>query len=214
MQPVPFTYGLTGMVRPWKNFVASLGVRPVFLHRNEFRREFPQDTLVLAKRTRAAPSVPHRWESEYALGLIVGDEAVAFPFAELQRSPLAHATISTQPLLVVYVEPAATAVAFRRQVSGRLLTFQALTPEHGGWRMVDRETGTRWNAVTGEAVSGPLTGDQLRPVPATQAYLASWQALYPRGRLWRAPRRSVMRNREAADGRRRLPTAPRAGLTG
>ncbi len=144
------------------------------------------DTLVLTKQTRAAPGEPHRWESDYALGVIVADEAVGFPFAELARSPLAHATVSKQPLLVVYLESAATAVAFRRQVRGQVLTFQGLAPEDGGWRMDDRETGTRWNAVTGEAVSGPLAGEQLRPVPATQAYLASWQARYPRGRLWHA----------------------------
>lgn len=35
------------MVRPWKNFVASLGVPAVFFHRNEFRREFPRLAIAL-----------------------------------------------------------------------------------------------------------------------------------------------------------------------
>ncbi|MBI4638664.1 MAG: DUF3179 domain-containing protein [Candidatus Rokubacteria bacterium] len=146
------------------------------------------DTLALAKRSLAAASQPHRLESDYALGVFVEDEAVGFPFAELERSPLAHVSLSGRPLLVVYVKPAATAVAFRREVGGRVLTFQGLAPENGGWRIEDRETRTRWNAVSGEAVSGPLAGEELKPVPATQAYLTSWRTLYPGGRSWRAPR--------------------------
>jgi hypothetical protein len=107
--------------------------------------------------------------------VVLEGEATGFPFAQLERAPLAHATVARQPLLIVYIRPAATALAFRRQARGRVLTFRGLAPEGEGWRMEDRETGTRWNAVTGEAVS-------------TQAYLTSWRALYPRGRSWQAPR--------------------------
>jgi len=36
-----FTYGIRGMLLPWKQFVESLPHRKAFLHRNEFRQEFP-----------------------------------------------------------------------------------------------------------------------------------------------------------------------------
>lgn len=36
-----YTYGIRGMLLPWKQFVESLPHRKVFLHRNEFRQEFP-----------------------------------------------------------------------------------------------------------------------------------------------------------------------------
>jgi hypothetical protein len=144
-------------------------------------------TRVLAKAGPEAPRRPYPFEPDFAFGVVVGDEAVGFPFAELKQAPLAHTTVAGQPLLVVYIEPAATAVAFRRNVAGRVLTFRELAPEGAGWHMQDRETGTRWNAVTGEAVSGPMAGVELGPVPATQAYLSSWRQLYPGGRLWRAP---------------------------
>jgi hypothetical protein len=116
---------------------------------------------------------------------VVGGEAVAFPFAELARAPLAHAAVAGRSLLIVYIERAATAVAFSRAIGGRTLTFHRLVADGAGWRMQDRETGSRWNAVTGEALSGPLEGSGLTPVPATQAFLASWRVLYPRGTLWR-----------------------------
>lgn len=143
------------------------------------------DTVVLEKRGWSARS-PHLFERDHVLGLVVEGDAVGFPFAELKRRPLAHLTVTDRPLLVVYLQPAATAVAFRRDVNGRVLTFHRLTRTGELWHMEDRETGSRWNAVTGEALAGPLAGIVLPHVPATQAYLSSWHALYPRGRIWRA----------------------------
>lgn len=143
------------------------------------------DTVVLDKRGswRRTWSL---WGSGYALGLAVKEEAVGFPFSDLKREPLAHFTLAGRPVLVVYIEPAATAVAFWRETQGRALTFHRLARDRAGWRMDDRETGSRWNAVTGEALSGPLAGSTLRPVPATQAYLSAWRDLYPKGTIWRA----------------------------
>lgn len=143
------------------------------------------DTAVLEKRGWSART-PHLFERDHVLGLVVEGDAVGFPFVELKRRRLAHLTLTDRPLLVVYVQPAATAVAFRRDVNGRILTFHRLTRTGELWHMGDRETGSRWNAVTGEALAGPLAGSVLPHVPATQAYLSSWRALYPGGRIWRA----------------------------
>ena len=144
------------------------------------------DTMVLEKRGLSRRN-PHLFEHDYVLGLVVEEEPVGFPFAALKRAPLAHVTAAGRSLLVVYVHPAATAVAFRREIDGRTLTFHRLAQAGELWRMEDRETGSRWNAVTGEALAGPLAGSALRPVPATQAYLSNWRELYPRGRIWHAP---------------------------
>lgn len=43
-----FTHGITGMLLPWKNFLESLHLPLVFLHRDQFRREHPG----------AAPTLP------------------------------------------------------------------------------------------------------------------------------------------------------------
>jgi hypothetical protein len=144
------------------------------------------ETLALAKRRRLGGIRPHRFEGEFALGVVVDGQAVGFPFAELERAPLAHATVAGQPLLIIHIAEAATAVGFHRRLGDRLLTFRDLAAEGAGWRMQDQETGTLWNAVTGEALSGPLAPAELRPVPATQAFLGSWRQLYPGGRIWRA----------------------------
>lgn len=143
------------------------------------------DTEVLEKPRGRSPGGPHPFEADVVLGLLLDRQAFAFPFAALRRAPLAHATVANLPLLVVYIGRAATAVAFRRQAGGRVLTFRDLREERGRWYMEDQETGSRWNALTGEAADGRLAGEHLPPLPATQAFLGSWQALFPGGRLCR-----------------------------
>ena len=43
----------------------------------------------------------------------------------------------------------------------------------------DRETGTYWSAATGRALSGPLAGQRLRPIPAVVARAGDWQRVFP-----------------------------------
>lgn len=45
--------------------------------------------------------------------------------------------------------------------------------------MYDRETGTLWSHVDGRALKGPLSGQTLRPQPATHATWQEWKTLYP-----------------------------------
>ncbi len=43
----------------------------------------------------------------------------------------------------------------------------------------DRETGSVWSQVTGEALSGPLAGTALRQIPAAVETWTSWRASHP-----------------------------------
>lgn len=70
---------------------------------------------------------------------------------------------------------------FDRRVGGRILTF-----DNSGalWRdmlvMRDRETGTYWTPVTGEALSGPLRGERLRALPAPRTTAEAWEKQFPK----------------------------------
>ena len=45
--------------------------------------------------------------------------------------------------------------------------------------MVDLETGSRWNRLSGEAIDGPLSGTTLTRVPATNSFWFGWRDFYP-----------------------------------
>jgi len=45
--------------------------------------------------------------------------------------------------------------------------------------MVDRETGSRWVALTGEAVEGPLDGAVLKRFRSHLSFWFAWTDFYP-----------------------------------
>ncbi len=118
-----------------------------------------------------------RRRKERVLGLRVGDRARAYPFRVLARHPVVNDRVGDVPVLVWFDPETQTGVAFDRRVAGRVLTFRAdsAAPDV----LVDRETGTRWRALTGTAVSGPLQGQHLRWLPSTPAFAFGWYDHYP-----------------------------------
>jgi hypothetical protein len=71
----------------------------------------------------------------------------------------------------VYVRPTHQGKPITFGVSGRLWK-DALV-------MYDRETGSLWSHVTGSAIRGPLTGQSLRPIPASHTTWGQWKRLHP-----------------------------------
>jgi len=71
-------------------------------------------------------------------------------------------------------------VVHAREVDGRTLTFLVSGKL---WRnslvMQDRETGSLWSHVTGEALEGELKGAQLEILPAVQTTWAQWRQQHP-----------------------------------
>jgi hypothetical protein len=71
-------------------------------------------------------------------------------------------------------EDVTTAVVWERTLEGRSLTFAA-----AGDRMVDAETGTSWEPLTGRAESGPLKDRQLTAVPYVTGFWHAWLGHFP-----------------------------------
>lgn len=128
------------------------------------------------------------------LGLRAGGAALAVPFAEVGRSGVAQFEFEGAPVVVFWRRGTASALshidiaqgrdvgaaaAFDPRVGGRSLTF---TEESGVF--TDAETGSAWD-ITGRAVSGPLAGERLRPLPQTNSYWYGWAALNPGTDVWR-----------------------------
>jgi hypothetical protein len=59
------------------------------------------------------------------------------------------------------------------------LTFDLFGLYQGAFVMNDRQTGTLWSHLTGEALAGPLVGHTLDTVPVTMASLGRWLELHP-----------------------------------
>ena len=53
--------------------------------------------------------------------------------------------------------------------------------------MVDRETGTLWRQLTGEAIAGPLVGRQLELLSVQTMTWSEWWAAHPEGQMLELP---------------------------
>ena len=98
--------------------------------------------------------------------------------------------VGTQPVVLIYsAEPCVgtvpglgavivdAAALYMPIVDGLMLSFYL-----EGDRVLDRETGSSWNAA-GMAVDGPLKGRQLEALPHTIAFWAPWVAFHPETEL-------------------------------
>ncbi len=140
-----------------------------------WRQLHPQTTVVLLSRTTTAYDRDfYRNLSDFVIGSTDGRSARAWPFDVLVHEPVLNDQFSGLPVLVTFQIDSKTAQLFSRVTKERRLSF-----EQKGGQLIDRETRSVWNSVSGTATSGPLQGTQLEPLSATLSYRDAWQVFYP-----------------------------------
>jgi hypothetical protein len=111
----------------------------------------------------------------------------AYPFSVISEERAVNDEFAGTPILVVFGADDTASVldtgdvktgrgvgvglAFQRTVGDRVLTFDAL----GEDRFMDRETETVWD-LFGNAMEGPLAGEELTPVVNTNELWFAWAA--------------------------------------
>jgi hypothetical protein len=111
------------------------------------------------------------------VGVKINGAACAYPFdALLKQSPITD-ELGRVPILVVLGEDKKSVRAFERTLGGRKLELLA-KPNAPPLRLVDAETASEWD-FSGRAVSGPLTGKQLKKVPVLNDYWFDWKTYNP-----------------------------------
>lgn len=70
-------------------------------------------------------------------------------------------------------------------MDGRVLSFRLAGINNQNFIMRDRETGSWWQQVSGEAIQGPLRGKQLARVFHDELTFAAWTRERPGGRVLR-----------------------------
>jgi hypothetical protein len=112
---------------------------------------------------------------EFVIGVEVDGKAAAFPFSALNSEPVLDFDLAEMPLVIVFSSSTGTGVVFDRRVDGQLLTFSQLE----GTQIMDAETGTTWDGLSGTALSGPLLGSQLERVKSTAVFWFGWKDWFP-----------------------------------
>ena len=121
---------------------------------------------------------------ELVLGVVQQGDIKAYPLVSLQIDAVVNDTVGGLPIVVVGDPSGNTAAAFERTVDGRFLTFTVEVTSDGGQALVDQQTGTTWEPLTGIGLSGELEGTVLRRLPTTYSFWFAWTDFYPDTKLY------------------------------
>jgi hypothetical protein len=142
----------------------------------------------------AGPPTPKQLQpTARVLTVDLNGEAVAYPYEILKEQLVINDLVGSEPVLVVWIEGAASAldnsviakgrdvgaaVAYLRRLDGKTLTFAM-----SAGLLTDQETGSTWN-IFGQAVDGPMKGQSLAPVVSINHFWFSWAAFRPDTRIY------------------------------
>lgn len=120
-------------------------------------------------------------DDELVLGFVIGGEAGAYPVRFLARHELANDVVGGVPVALGYCTLCLTALMFdRRLPNGDVLSFQTSGLLMDSNKvMIDNETESLWNHLSGTAFAGPLAGTKLEQFPVATVRWSDWLADHP-----------------------------------
>jgi hypothetical protein len=131
--------------------------------------------------TWVAPNTP-------VLGVRVEGVARAYPVHLLEFHQIVNDVIGGVPVAVTFGPLSGTALAFRRTVDGRVLTFGVSgLLYNSNFLMYDRETESLWSQFEGRAITGPLAGKTLGRLRLRQETTATWLSRFPGSKVLARP---------------------------
>ena len=119
---------------------------------------------------------------EKVIGVRLGGEVKAYSFTALARDRVVNDTVGGVPLVVVFDGLSFSGAVYRRDPGGRLLTF---APGTNSLSMVDSQTGSTWDGLSGRSTTGPDAGMVLEQVPITYSFWFGWVDFYPDTQVYR-----------------------------
>ena len=151
----------------------------------------PEDSYPI----RFATQPPARPDSALAdtalvLGVVVGDEARAYPLSTLweEGKHTVNDDLGDSPIAVSMCPLAGVGATYLRKVGNDVLDIGSLVRiDRGSLVLYDRQTHTSWNLLSGDALSGQLEGQSLRGIPTTFTTWAYWRAMHPTTTVYVSP---------------------------
>ena len=140
-----------------------------------WRERYPQTTVAVFDRSYTSfHRSSHRQHEHLLIGLVDGSKSRYWFFESLREHPVINDEIGEQAILVCYDLPAGTAGIFSRKLGAETATFV-----ERGEDLIDRATGTVWDRVTGQAISGSLRGRQLARLNGVVSLDLAWATFHP-----------------------------------
>ena len=142
-------------------------------------------TILLATLAALVTALP-AWAVDLAspdpvIGVTLGGIPRAYPLAAFAAAPVVNDEVGRLAVVVFYDRENDVALAWFRLIGGEPLEFSGRA---AGTVADDLTTATRWDMISGKAVSGSLTGQKLIPIPVKRLPYDDWRKAYPKGTLF------------------------------
>jgi len=126
-----------------------------------------------------ATDAPFVLDDDLVIGVAQGKTAKAYMAADLGQHGSVDDQMPDGPIEVTWCSTCGTGAVFRAEIKGRRLHFEYDSMVNANEVHKDRETGSRWQQSTGEAISGPLKGSKLTLYPFVLTTWKAWRTRYP-----------------------------------
>lgn len=118
-------------------------------------------------------------DDDVVIGVANGNVAKVYPQGDLAQHGSVNDQMPDGPIEVTWCGTCSTGAVFRAEYKGKLLHFDYDSMVGANEVHKDRETGSRWQQSTGEAISGPLKGSHLELYPFIRTTWREWRRRYP-----------------------------------
>lgn len=136
-----------------------------------YNARFTKETFEVAAAMKPGPAT----SNDLIVGIEGHVEARAYLVRRLASERFVEEEFEGAPIAVYLSPDLSTARVFGRDVNGKRLSLSLSEDE----TLIDRETQSRWNPVTGEAVAGAMKGHTLPALVSTYAVWFAWQHYRP-----------------------------------
>jgi hypothetical protein len=142
----------------------------------------PRDGIPALDRPRfvAAEEGGFLEADDRVLGLQLNGHARAYPIAILNWHEVVNDVLGGEPVAITYCPLCGTGIAFDARVGGRTLEFGVSGLLYNSDVLLyDRQTESLWSQIRMQAISGPLKGVHLKPLPLRHTSWQAWRAAQP-----------------------------------
>ena len=133
-----------------------------------------------------APAAAGVDADDKVLAVSASGEAHAYPIRTMGYHHIVNDTVGGEPIAVTYCTLCHTGLVWSRVLDGRTLHFRLAGINNGNALLRDEETSSVWQQSTGQAIFGPLKGQQLRLVHSDELTFALWRVEQPNGMVLKA----------------------------
>jgi hypothetical protein len=122
-------------------------------------------------------------DSSIVVGVENNGQVKAYPIRFIAYHHQVQDSVGGKPLIITYCNVCRTGRVFEPTVKGRPEKFRLVGMDHFNAMFEDATTKSWWRQATGEAVAGPLRGEQLPEFESFQLTVEKLFALYPNAQV-------------------------------